>query len=134
MIIDVKRCLSHRQYNGEISLEIPVTKEMIGIPYVEAEGPAAVKGTFHILEDDSLEIEAELTYTLFGCCSRCLKETRMQVKYSIHEYFVKEDNGEDYLLRNNLADLTEVIGDAILTSMPLQVLCPEGCEMIAYHS
>lgn len=134
MVIDVRKCLKQGKFCGDFSFVFEPTADMIEIPYVEFNGAVDVKGKFHILEDDSLEVEGEIAYRLKGLCSRCLNETQTTVKYTFHEYFVVEDNEEDYLQHGGLADLTEVVKDAVLLSMPASLLCEDGCEMIAYHS
>ena len=134
MIIDVRKCLAQGKFNSDVAFSYRPDEGLIDIPYVSFKEPIAVKGSYHILEDDSLEFEAEVTYTLQGLCSRCLRETEETVKTSLHVYFVTEDNEEDYLFRGGMADLSEAVNDAVLLSMPRSLLCRQGCEMIAYHS
>lgn len=134
MVIDVKKCLKQGKFNGDFAFDFEPDASDVDIPYVVFSTPVRVKGRFHVLEDDSLEVEGEISYTLKGLCSRCLKETEEKVVYAFHEYFTQEENGEDYSCKNGQADLAEVASDAVLLSMPHTLLCKDGCEMIAYHS
>lgn len=129
MIIEVKKLNALKQYRGRLNFSFQAASDLIDIPYVKFSTPVHVEGEFFLLEDDSVEVEATLSYGLKGLCSRCLREAEAKITYVMHEYFVSEDNGEDYIYENGVVDLRQALQDAVLLSLPSRLLCGQAdCE------
>lgn len=127
MKIDIKKLSALRQYSGEFSFRYVPDPALIDIPYVTFASDVAIAGRYYLLEDDSVEIEATVEYRLQGLCSRCLQPAEKSVRYQLHEYFVTEENGEDYVYQKGVVDLSQAVQDAIMLSLPNRLLCTD-CE------
>ena len=99
------------------------------IPYTEFAAPVSAELHYAILEDNSVEVEGTVTFTLKGLCSRCLEEAEQSFSGDVFGVFVEgEGDGETYGYRNGAVDLTELLKDAVLFAIPSRLLCGRCAE------
>ncbi|MBE5752960.1 MAG: DUF177 domain-containing protein [Clostridiales bacterium] len=134
MIIDIRKLNVQKKYSGELVFEYDADEKLINIPFVKFSSPVKVRADYELFEDDSLELRGEISFELSGQCSRCLKETSMNVKGELDAYFEPRKDAEDYSYSGGKIDLTEALEDAVMACMPFLLLCDENCEGIRYSN
>jgi len=91
--------------------------------------PVSIKG---IITNESgiLKINGTIDYKLELKCHRCLKEMFKNFKLNINEGFSNAEGVQTdfYKFSDNEIDLTEMVLDVIITSIPMKVLCNEECK------
>lgn len=132
MIIDIRKLNAQKKYSGELVFDYEPPETLIDIPFVKFATPVKVEAEYELFEDDSLELKGKIGFCLAGQCSRCLKETSMQVEGELDAYFEPRKDSEDYSYSNGKIDLREALEDAVMASMPFVLLCEENCEGIRY--
>ena len=132
MIIDIRKLNAQKKYTGELVFDYEPSETLIDIPFVKFATPVKVEAEYELFEDDSLELKGKISFCLAGQCSRCLKETSMQVEGELDAYFEPRKDSEDYSYSNGRIDLREALEDAVMASMPFLLLCDENCEGIRY--
>ena len=136
MVIDVRKCNAERKYTGELHFEFAGDENLIDIPFVSFSSPVHADLRFDILEDDSVSVAGELSFSLKGACSRCLRETENSISYEAEALFVpqgKKAGDEDYTYWNGIVDLDEFLRDTVLFALPSALHCPEGCSAPEYN-
>ena len=91
---------------------------------------------YEIFEDNSVEVRGELSFTLEGACSRCLKQTKEHIVSEAEALFVPKGGKteeEDYTYRNGIVDLGEFLRDTVLFALPSALFCAEGCSAPEYN-
>ena len=132
MIIDIRKLNAQKKYSGSFEFEYSAPEYLIEIPYVKFSAPVKISFEYELYEDDSLEIRGKVVYSLQGQCSRCLKETTMQVEGDLDAYFEPRKDYEDYGYTNGIVDLKKAVEDAVMASMPFVLVCSDECGEIAY--
>ncbi len=136
MVIDVRKCNAERKYTGELNFGFRGDESLIDIPFVCFSSPVQAHLFYEILEDDSVEVSGEVSFTLKGACSRCLKEIEQRISYETEALFVpqgRKAEAEDYTYRNGIVDLGEFLRDTVLFALPSALFCPEGCSAPEYN-
>lgn len=116
-----------------MEFEYSAPETFIEIPFVKFAAPVKIVFDYELYEDNSLEIRGSVFYVLEGQCSRCLKETKMQVEGELDAYFENRKDYEDYGYTNGVVNITQAVEDAIMASMPYVLSCGEDCETISYN-
>ena len=133
--LDVRKLSAEKKYSGDLAFEFEAEEDLIDIPYVSISAPVKAELHYEILEDDSVEVKGSISYPLKGLCSRCLKETVMNVSGEVEGYFIPsggKGEAEDYSYSNGFIDLREFLRDAVMFSMPAGLLCSEDCTAPDY--
>lgn len=91
-----------------------------------AEDPA-VNGHLSVLSDGCY-VTCTVTYQLVGPCARCLSETVQTFTCEVEEKFTPQKSEDSYSYSSNRLILDRAVCDAILTSLPLRLLCREDCK------
>jgi uncharacterized metal-binding protein YceD (DUF177 family) len=131
MIIEVKKLISRKEYEGEFSYEYNPPQDKMLLPLCSFDGTVKVEGDYIIYEDDSVSVNFKLTYNLKGQCSYCLEDAKKTIVYSTEVLFVPDkQDADNYYYDGNKIDLTTAVDDALLFSQPDVLLCKEGCEGI----
>ena len=108
---------------------------LIDIPFVSFSTPVHAVLDYEIFEDNSVEVKGELSFTLEGACSRCLKPTKEHVLTEAEALFVPQGSKaeeDDYTYRNGIVDLGEFLRDTVLFALPSALFCAEGCSAPEY--
>ena len=133
MLIDIRKLNAQKKYVGTMEFEYSAPETFIEIPCVKFAAPVKIVFEYELFEDNSLEISGTISYELEGQCSRCLKETKMQVEGEIDAYFENRKDYQDYGYTNGVVDITQAVEDAIMASMPFVLSCGEDCATISYN-
>ena len=136
MVIDVRKCNAEGKYTGTLDFEFEGDESLIDIPFVTFASPVHAVLDYEIYEDNSVEVKGELSFTLKGACSRCLKETEQRILYEAEAFFVPRGakaGEEDYTYRNGIVDLDEFLRDTVLFALPSALFCAEGCSAPEYN-
>jgi uncharacterized metal-binding protein YceD (DUF177 family) len=132
LVIDIRKLNAQKKYSGELVFEYEADENLIDIPFVKFSSPVKVEADYELFEDDSFELRGVISFELAGKCSRCLKETAMNVQGEIDAYFEPRNDAEDYSYSGGKIDLKEALEDAVMACMPYLLLCDESCEGIRY--
>ena len=136
MMIDVRKCNAEGKYTGTLDFEFEGDASLIDIPFVSFSTPVHAVLDYDIFEDNSVEVKGELSFTLEGACSRCLKPTKEHVLTEAEALFVPKGGKaeeEDYTYRNGIVDLGEFLRDTVLFALPSALFCAEGCSAPEYN-
>ena len=136
MMIDVRKCNAEGKYTGTLDFEFEGDASLIDIPFVSFSTPVHAVLDYEIFEDNSVEVKGELSFTLEGACSRCLKPTKEHVVTEAEALFVPKGGKaeeEDYTYRNGIVDLGEFLRDTVLFALPSALFCAEGCSAPEYN-
>ena len=136
MMIDVRKCNAEGKYTGTLDFEFEGDASLIDIPFVSFSTPVHAVLDYEIFEDNSVEVKGELSFTLEGACSRCLKPTKEHIVSEAEALFVPQGGKaeeEDYTYRNGIVDLGEFLRDTVLFALPSALFCPEGCSAPEYN-
>jgi uncharacterized protein len=85
------------------------------------------------INDRSVSVEAEVVYTLSGDCTRCTDSASKEIVVGIDEVFFDREEDDVYTYKNDKLDLTKALIDAIILSMPSQLLCSDDCKGICLN-
>ncbi len=132
MEIEVKKLNQQKKYNGTFSFLYEADDDLVTIPFAKFAEAVKTEGAYEILEDLKVHIQANVTFTVTGLCTRCMEPAEAQVTTTIDEVFLTQDDGESYTYQKGVIDLTEAVRDAILDAMPFKLLCREDCPGIEY--
>ena len=122
--IDVRTLLAKKIWEGTLSFSFVPEAELIEIPYTSFEGEAAVRLSYRICEDNSVDVEGEIRFTLAGDCSRCLRPARRQIAGNVSGcFFPGESDGENYGYRGGKIALGELLRDSVMFALPSRLLC-----------
>ena len=135
-MIDVRKCNAEGKYTGTLDFEFEGDASLIDIPFVSFSTPVHAVLDYEIFEDNSVEVKGELSFTLEGACSRCLKPTKEHVVTEAEALFVPKGGKaeeEDYTYRNGIVDLGEFLRDTVLFALPSALFCAEGCSAPEYN-
>ena len=135
-MIDVRKCNAEGKYTGTLDFEFEGDASLIDIPFVSFSTPVHAVLDYEIFEDNSVEVKGELSFTLEGACSRCLKPTKEHIVTEAEALFVPKGGKaeeEDYTYRNGIVDLGEFLRDTVLFALPSALFCPEGCSAPEYN-
>lgn len=67
-------------------------------------------------------------------CYRCLKEFEQKISSNIFEKLINAKDSDPaleddfYAIDNNMINITEIIEDALILSLPMKIICNEGCK------
>ncbi len=132
MKIDVSSILNHPGVTTTFDLEgrLESPAEEIGLPEkVGAKGVATSAG-------DSVYVEGESRGVVALVCSRCLSPFRQSFKVPFEGRFVpvalierwEDDEVELYPLDGGVCDLSPMLLQEIMISLPMQALCSPNCK------
>ena len=136
MMIDVRKCNAEGKYTGTLDFEFEGDASLIDIPFVSFSTPVHAVLDYEIFEDNSVEVKGELSFTLEGACSRCLKPTKEHIVSEAEALFVPKGGKaeeEYYTYRNGIVDLGEFLRDTVLFALPSALFCAEGCSAPEYN-
>lgn len=126
MVLDIKQIRNQGKTEQSFYFEYAPDTEISGIPYVSVASPIKISGVCYLTGTHTAFIEGEITYTLFGDCSRCLSQAKRE--YSLAFAETAGDGEESYPVVNDKIDLTKLVEDAVLTDLPIAFLCKDDCE------
>lgn len=126
MIIDFRKIIRSGKQEESFFYEYSSPVE-VDVPDGELVLPVKVNGTVNLTGAHSAYIECEIEFTVKGSCTRCLKPTEKTFVETISEQ-VDRDDEDSYPVVNDTVDLSKMIDDKILTTIPVSFLCDENCK------
>lgn len=126
--IDIREALKNEEkvysfhYDGvpDLGEEIDFAEPLVlDAEYSVFDRKVSVKGTFETV--------------LNTVCDRCLDDMKTTVSYRFDEIFFRngiQEEEEDYTYTGDLLSLDKMVYDAIVLSLPHQLLCREDCKGI----
>ena len=125
-ILNVAQCKARGGAEGVLDFSYDPPGDLLDIPFVAFQGPIEVHLAYRIAEDDSVEVQGSIAFTLTGACSRCLEPASEHISYEVEALFEKgEGDGETYGYRGGIVNFGEMLRDAVLFALPSRLLCEE---------
>ena len=130
MVINFSDLLSKKNRKKQISLTFELEtfefegEEIRAIEKVDVEGVA-------ISENDVIVINASIKTKLQLSCSRCLDTFIYPIDIDIEERFTNDkelQNEETMFVDSDTLNITEIIENSIISTLPIKRLCKEDCK------
>ena len=130
MVINFSDLLSKKNRKKQISLSFELEpfefegEEIRAIEKVSVEGVA-------ISENDVIVINASIKTKLKLNCSRCLDTFIYPIDIDIEERFTNDESKSDdeiVFVKSDSVDITEIIENAMISTLPIKRLCSEKCK------
>ena len=130
MVINFSDLLSKKNRKKQISLTFELEtfefegEEIRAIEKVDVEGVA-------ISENDVIVINASIKTKLQLSCSRCLDTFIYPIDIDIEERFTHDkelQNEETMFVDSDTLNITEIIENSIISTLPIKRLCKEDCK------
>lgn len=130
MVINFSDLLSKKNRKKQISLTFELEtfefegEEIRAIEKVDVEGVA-------ISENDVIVINASIKTKLQLSCSRCLDTFIYPIDIDIEERFTNDESKSDdeiVFVKSDSVDITEIIENAMISTLPIKRLCSEKCK------
>ncbi len=106
-------------------------KENIEIPKVYSKFtsvPVVVKGKISKVGDD-FRFEGNVSADLHLVCDSCLTEFSKTIDFPVFGIFKREtDDEEDYIISDNVIDLSSMVLTELLLNFPMRNICREDCK------
>ena len=129
MIIDVSNLFGNKEKSIPLDLSIDISDTESYPDIVEFLEPVKVKGTLTKFED-IITLNASGESFISICCDRCLIPVNVKLNFNINDMFSKTGNIDKDIeaVKDNVIDLYQCVKNAIFESIPMKVLCFEGCK------
>jgi uncharacterized protein len=89
------------------------------------------------LSGDIIDLEGKVLTEISLPCSRCLVSFNHKVDLQIHERFStnsdNKDEDEIIFIDSDTIDVTDIIKNNILLSLPIKKLCKDDCKGLCQH-
>lgn len=128
MVIDVRKLKYSGKDECSFHFDYEADGSTVTLPNAEYSGCVSVNGTL-TLGGKSVFVDGEIEYSLKTECSKCLKGVIFHNIVEFDEEFSEtEDDDDIYKFKKGLVDLTEMVNEKLLLSMPFTVLCNDNCK------
>lgn len=128
MVIDVRKLKYSGKDECNFHFDYEADSKTITLPNAEYSGVVSVNGTL-TLGGKFVFVEGEIEYSLATQCSRCLNGVIFHNIVEFNEEFSETEKADDvYEFKKGLVDLTEMVEEKIMLSMPYTVLCKDDCK------
>ena len=130
MIYDLRKLKISNAYEGNFRFEESLDDSLLNsLGDAKFISPVVVEG-YYYLNDNDFEVDGDITFELKGECSRCLAEVDESFTIPFNELFVKNPKGDEYEIVKDVVDLKKAVCDAIMSQLPIRLLCDENCKGI----
>ena len=128
MVIDVRKLKYSGKEECSFHFEYEAKDSDITLPNAEYKGVVKVNGTLTLSGKD-VYVDGEIEYSIATKCSRCYDDVIFHNIVEFSENFSETDENEDsYRFKKGLVDLTEMVDEKLLLSLPFAVYCKEDCK------
>ena len=128
MVIDVRKLKYSGKDECSFHFEYDADSSVITLPNAEYDGLVQVNGTL-TLSGKNVFVYGEIKYSLKTLCTRCLTGVVFQNVVEFDEEYSETDDGEDiYKFKKGLVDLTEMVDEKLMLSIPYSVYCKDDCK------
>ena len=128
MVIDLKEIRKRGKTEEDFFFEYLPQGELVSIPNVSIVPPVKVLGKIMLTGRNSAYVDAEISFTLAGECTKCLSHTEKSFTVSLAEEFSSEGAEDAYEYRADKVDLRKAVDDKLILEMPLVFVCGEDCK------
>ena len=121
---------TRKERTKKISLDFNVDSFHFGGEKIIFTESVKVEGNT-IIDDEVVVMEANIKTKLKLSCSRCLDTFIYPIDIDIEERFTNNDqknNDEVVFVQGDSIDITEIVENAIISSLPIKRLCKEDCK------
>lgn len=135
MIIDVSDLINKKQSTKKVHLvykEESFYDDGEKIDFLE---PVIISGEVSI-SGGIISLEAKLSTKLNLPCSRCLTRFAREVDIQIQEKFSNNPDDKDdeiIFIDSDTIDITDIIKNNIIMSLPIKKLCEDSCKGLCQH-
>lgn len=135
MTIDVSDLIKRRTGKKEIHLVIDESELFISNKEIQCKKPVELEGVLSIT-GNILNLDCVINTELTLQCSRCIEKFSYPLEFEIHEKFSNDPGDEDdniIFTDSDKIDITEVIENNIIITLPMKRLCSEDCKGLCQH-
>jgi len=132
MKIDVNDLISKKASKKKVHLVSIIENFYDDGEYIEFLKPITLDGEVSISEN-VIRLEGKVKTELGLSCSRCLTSFNYNIDIQIHENFSNiPDNKDDEIIfiDSDIIDITEIIKNNIILSLPIKKLCKDDCKSL----
>ncbi|MDP4144708.1 MAG: DUF177 domain-containing protein [Bacillota bacterium] len=130
MIIDISDLNGKKVTEKKLQLTLEVNKICDGTETYDVVEPMVFNGMLKSV-GDIINLNGALEAKLKLACSRCLQKFDYSVDIEIHEKFTTNPENRDdevIFIDNEKLDITEIVENTIILSLPIKKLCSEDCK------
>lgn len=130
MKIDVLDLISKKASKKKVHLVSNIENFYDDGEYIEFLKPVTLDGDVVIVEN-VIRLEGKVTTELGLSCSRCLTSFNYDIDFQIHENFSNNPENKDdeiIFIDSDIIDITEIIKNNIILSLPIKKLCKDDCK------
>lgn len=129
MVLDLSDLLKKKILKKDLDITVEEKGFYDGMEYIDFKAPIHVKGKL-TLTGDVIELNGTIKTVLELQCSRCLANFSKDVEITIEEKLsAMENKDDDYIfIKGDVVDITEIIENNIIISLPIKRLCNEECK------
>ena len=127
MILDLKKLKRTGKDSQDFFFEYSPEKDLVDIPSADIKDCVKISGTVTLTGTHSCYVEGEVSFTISGECTRCLKDTENTYVVEFQEG-LEENNPDGYSVKNDTVDLSVIVDDIIAMNVPVSFLCEENCK------
>lgn len=131
MIIDFRKIARSGKTEEDFFFEYTPEEDLVSIPNAEIIDPVKITGTVTLTGKHSAYIDAEICFSVKADCTRCLTPTVKEFVAEITEE-VDADSEDSYPVMNDTVNLTKMINDKIIMTVPVSFLCKDDCKGICF--
>lgn len=130
MIIDLSHLIHKKVTKESINKKFTLQNICYGNECIEFSAPVECCGELTIT-GNIIFLDATVKTELLIPCSRCFEKFGYQVNIEIHEKLsINPDNEDDEIIyiEGEKIDISDIVEDNIITSLPIKKLCNEDCK------
>ncbi|MEG1509479.1 MAG: DUF177 domain-containing protein [Clostridia bacterium] len=125
MLIDITKASKGVLY--DIEVELPFKQNLLVDPMAKFVSPCKAYANYVVEDNDDIIFNAVASVEIEYPCSRCLKPTKVTVKFKVAECY--KYNGEDkFSYSSNEFDISTSIEEAFCLEQPNKVVCKPDCK------
>ncbi|GIM27839.1 hypothetical protein CPJCM30710_05050 [Clostridium polyendosporum] len=132
MILQISDLLSKRERTKQVIYTFNMNELTFDGEVIKSLVPVTVNGILTV-SADIVALDVDVTTDLELCCSRCLKNFSYPINIKVNEKFTNNkstaENDDDIILADgDKLDITEIIVNNIISTLPIKRLCSESCK------
>ncbi|GAA0722872.1 DUF177 domain-containing protein [Clostridium malenominatum] len=129
MVLDLSDLLKKKILKKDLDITVEEKGFYDGMEYIAFKAPINLDGKLTLV-GDVIELNGTIRTVLELQCSRCLASFSKSVEITIEEKLSTiEDKDDDYIfIKGDVVDITEIIENNIIISLPIKRLCDEECK------
>ena len=130
MIINISDLIRKNISKKEINVVLDSKNIIDGYETIDILEPIKVEGVISKIEE-TISLDGVITGKIVLSCSRCLKDFNYDLDIEFHEELTNNPDSKDedlIFINNDNFDLTKIVENNIIMSLPIQRLCKNDCK------